>query len=104
MVAALPEDHPAAEARDQVRAIAQLMSVLVQVMVQGWGSVHFPGCPKSHNTQQLCAPGVLTLLLSVKKQCTPPNAGKPGGDGRFFVSGPGAGKRHQVLTGEETGL
>lgn len=39
MVSALPEDHPAAEARDQVRATAQLtsLSVLAQVGVQGWG-------------------------------------------------------------------
>lgn len=102
MVAALPEDHPTAEARDQIRAIAQLRSVLAQVRLRGWGSVHAPGCPKCPNTQQLCAPGLLMLLLSVKKQCTPPNAGKPGGDDRFSFPGPGAGKRHRVLTGEAT--
>lgn len=55
MVAALPEDHPAAETRDQVRATAQLtgLSVLAQVGVQDWGSIHAPGCPKCPNTQQL---------------------------------------------------
>lgn len=55
MAAALPEDHPAAEARDQVRATAQLtgLSVLAQVGVQDWGSIHAPGCPKCPNTQQL---------------------------------------------------
>lgn len=81
MVAALPEDHPAAEARDRVRATAQLtsLSVLAQVGMQGWGSIHAPGCPKCPNTQQLCAPGIFMFLLSVEKQCTPPIAGKPGG-------------------------
>lgn len=63
MAVALPEDHSAAEARDQVRATAQLTSltVLAQVGVQGWGSIHAPGCPKCPNTQQLCAPGVFML-------------------------------------------
>ena len=80
------------------------MSVLTQAGVHGWGSIHAPGCPQCPDTQHLCAPGVFTLLQSVEKQCTSPNAGKPVGDDKFSFPGCSAGKRSRVLPGEETGV
>lgn len=80
------------------------LSVLTQAGVHGWVSIHAPGCSQGPDTQHLCAPGVFTLLQSVKKQCTTPNTGKLTEDDKFSFPGSSAGKRSRVLPGEETGL